>query len=59
MLAWYYRLLGATIGDNVTISTRAVIGEPDLVTIGDGCVLDGPSHCRVRSLEKRCYFSGG
>lgn len=39
----YYRLLGATIGANVKISSNASITEADLVEIGDHCVLDGLS----------------
>eukprot|EP00929_Paragymnodinium_shiwhaense_P104661 TRINITY_DN6927_c0_g1_i2.p1 TRINITY_DN6927_c0_g1~~TRINITY_DN6927_c0_g1_i2.p1 ORF type:complete len:1712 (+),score=350.83 TRINITY_DN6927_c0_g1_i2:139-5274(+) len=41
----YWRLLGARIGNNVTISSTTKISEPDLLTIGDNCVLDG---CTVR-----------
>jgi acyl-CoA synthetase (AMP-forming)/AMP-acid ligase II/acetyltransferase-like isoleucine patch superfamily enzyme len=41
--AWrcrYYRLLGAKIGANVKISSSAQISEYDLVSIGDGVVID-------------------
>ena len=37
---WYYRLLGAKVGRNVKISPGAQISEWDLVTIGDGVVID-------------------
>lgn len=37
----YYRLLGATIGKNVTISAHATLGEWDLLELGDGTNLDG------------------
>jgi hypothetical protein len=36
----YYRLLGARIGKNVTIDDDARLGEFDLLTFGDGCVVD-------------------
>ncbi|KAI5806142.1 hypothetical protein EDC01DRAFT_700371 [Geopyxis carbonaria] len=41
----YYRLLGAQIGRGVTIDRRAVLGEYDLLVIGDGVTLD---QCTVR-----------
>ncbi|KAF7353576.1 Peroxisomal-coenzyme a synthetase [Mycena sanguinolenta] len=36
----YYRLLGAHIGKGVRISKHARLGEYDLLTFGDGCVVD-------------------
>jgi len=42
---WYYRLLGAKVGCNVTINKGATIGEFDLVTIGDNAILE---RCIVR-----------
>ncbi|KIK57060.1 hypothetical protein GYMLUDRAFT_173450 [Collybiopsis luxurians FD-317 M1] len=36
----YYRLLGARIGKNVTISKRARLGEFDLLTLEDDCRID-------------------
>ncbi|KAK5722153.1 putative NRPS-like protein biosynthetic cluster [Elasticomyces elasticus] len=42
---WYYRLLGATIGQNVKINKGANLGEYDLITIGDNAVLE---RCTVR-----------
>ncbi|KAI7153059.1 acetyl-CoA synthetase-like protein [Hortaea werneckii] len=41
----YYRMLGATIGRNVSIQKGATLGEYDLVSIGDGAVLE---RCIVR-----------
>ena len=41
--AWrcrYYRLLGAKIGANVKISSSAQLSECDLISIGDGVVID-------------------
>ncbi|KAI7099510.1 acetyl-CoA synthetase-like protein [Hortaea werneckii] len=43
--AAYYRMLGATIGRNVSIQKGATLGEYDLVSIGDEAVLD---RCIVR-----------
>ncbi|KAF7353427.1 Peroxisomal-coenzyme a synthetase [Mycena sanguinolenta] len=36
----YYRLLGARIGKGVRISKHARLGEYDLLTFSDGCVVD-------------------
>ncbi|KAF5338042.1 hypothetical protein D9758_014244 [Tetrapyrgos nigripes] len=36
----YYRLLGASIGSNVTIERNARLGEFDLLTLEDGCRID-------------------
>ncbi|KAI0393121.1 acetyl-CoA synthetase-like protein [Xylariaceae sp. FL0594] len=45
-LIWYYRLLGAKIGSNVTIK-NAQLGEWDLLDIGDNATLD---RCVVRAM---------
>ncbi|KAI1810370.1 acetyl-CoA synthetase-like protein [Poronia punctata] len=45
-LIWYYRLLGAKIGSNVTIK-NAQLGEWDLIEIGDNATLD---RCIVRPM---------
>lgn len=37
---WYYRLLGARIGKNVSIEKGAILGEYDLIDIGDNSALD-------------------
>jgi len=47
----YYRLLGATIGKNVTISPHATLGEWDLLEIGDGSNLDA-CICRPFACER-------
>ncbi|PSK44210.1 hypothetical protein B9Z65_190 [Elsinoe australis] len=39
-LVLYYRLLGAKIGSGVTIARSAMLGEYDLLEIGDGAMLD-------------------
>ncbi|KAJ7034277.1 acetyl-CoA synthetase-like protein [Mycena alexandri] len=36
----YYRLLGAHIGKGVTIDKHARLGEFDLLTFNDGCIID-------------------
>ncbi|KAI7233143.1 acetyl-CoA synthetase-like protein [Hortaea werneckii] len=41
----YYKMLGATIGRNVSIQKGAILGEYDLVSIGDEAVLE---RCIVR-----------
>ncbi|RMY10562.1 hypothetical protein D0868_03634 [Hortaea werneckii] len=43
--AAYYKMLGATIGRNVSIQKGATLGEYDLVSIGDEAVLE---RCIVR-----------
>ena len=40
LLPWYYRLLGARIGSNVSISNNADLGEYDLLYIGDDVCID-------------------
>ncbi|KAJ5233212.1 NRPS-like protein biosynthetic cluster [Penicillium citrinum] len=47
----FYRLLGAKIGKNVTISPSAKLGEYDLVEIGDNVVLD-TCQCRPFAVER-------
>ncbi|GAB7358651.1 hypothetical protein MBLNU230_g3880t1 [Neophaeotheca triangularis] len=42
---WYYRLMGAKIGNSVTIAKGATLGEYDLLTIEDNAVLE---RCIVR-----------
>ena len=37
---WYYRLLGATIGDNVKVGAGTRLSEWDLIRIDDNCALD-------------------
>ena len=37
---WYFRLLGAKVGQNVKISPGAQLSEWDLLSIGDGVVID-------------------
>ncbi len=36
----YYRMLGAKIGKNVTISKKSKLGEYDLIRLEDGCRID-------------------
>ncbi|OKL61481.1 hypothetical protein UA08_03423 [Talaromyces atroroseus] len=47
----FYRLLGAKIGKNVTISKTTKLGEYDLVEIGDNVVLD-TCQCRPFAVER-------
>ena len=47
----YYRLLGATIGRNVTISPHATLGEWDLIELGDDVNLDA-CICRPFGAER-------
>jgi len=42
-LIWYYRLLGAKIGRDVSIHPSARFAEHDLLTIGDGSAIDNVS----------------
>jgi acyl carrier protein len=67
-LIWYYRLLGAKIGSNVTIK-NSQLGEWDLLDIGDNVVSGFPFPIRdnayidtdisvtvdTRSLHRACY----
>lgn len=47
----YYRLLGANIGNNVSISKYITMGEWDLITVEDGANLDG-CICRPFAAER-------
>jgi acyl-CoA synthetase (AMP-forming)/AMP-acid ligase II/acetyltransferase-like isoleucine patch superfamily enzyme/acyl carrier protein len=47
----FYRLLGAKIGRNVTMSASAKLGEYDLIEIGDNVVLD-TCLCRPFGVER-------
>ncbi len=55
-LVWYFRLLGATIGDNVCLYPNGgdpMMTEPDLVKIGDGASVDDASliaHINTRGV---------
>ena len=51
----YYRLLGAKIGANVSIDSKAKLGEYDLLTIHDGCRIDR-SHIRPFCVEREGFF---
>ncbi|KAF8887354.1 acetyl-CoA synthetase-like protein [Infundibulicybe gibba] len=51
----YYRLLGARIGDNVQIAEDVFLGEPDLITLEDGCRIDNSS-LRGFRVESDGYF---
>ena len=53
LIVWWFRALGATIGDNVVIDT-ADVSDADLLVVGDGTVLqrDAVVRCsRVAPLE--------
>ncbi|KAJ5164257.1 AMP-dependent synthetase/ligase [Penicillium coprophilum] len=47
----FYRLMGAKIGKNVTMSASAKLGEYDLIEIGDNVVLD-TCLCRPFAVER-------
>ncbi|CAI7564259.1 unnamed protein product [Penicillium crustosum] len=47
----FYRLVGAKIGKNVTMSASAKLGEYDLIEIGDNVVLD-TCVCRPFGVER-------
>ncbi|KAJ4474912.1 AMP-dependent synthetase and ligase [Lentinula aciculospora] len=51
----YYRLLGAHIGKDVSISKHAHLGEFDLLTLEDGCRIDS-SLIRGFCVEREGYF---
>ncbi|KAJ3795144.1 acetyl-CoA synthetase-like protein [Lentinula aff. detonsa] len=51
----YYRLLGARIGKDVSISKHAQLGEFDLLTLEDGCRVDS-SLVRGFCVEREGYF---
>ncbi|KAJ6465007.1 acetyl-CoA synthetase-like protein [Mycena sanguinolenta] len=52
----YYRLLGARIGKGVRISKHARLGEYDLLTFGDGCVVDN-ALIRGFCVEREGFFT--
>ncbi|KAJ6461738.1 acetyl-CoA synthetase-like protein [Mycena sanguinolenta] len=52
----YYRLLGARIGKGVRISKHARLGEYDLLTFGDGCVVD-KALIRGFCVEREGFFT--
>jgi hypothetical protein len=52
----YYRLLGAHIGKGVTIDKQARLGEYDLLTFGDGCVVDN-ALIRGFCVEREGFFT--
>ncbi|KUL87836.1 hypothetical protein ZTR_03174 [Talaromyces verruculosus] len=47
----FYRMLGAKIGKNVTISKTVKLGEYDLIEIGDNVILDN-CQCRPFAVER-------
>ncbi|KAJ5261005.1 NRPS-like protein biosynthetic cluster [Penicillium angulare] len=49
--ALFYRLLGAKIGKNVSITKTAKLGEYDLIEIGDNVILDN-CQCRPFAVER-------
>uniref|UniRef100_A0A0W0FS65 Putative AMP-dependent synthetase and ligase n=1 Tax=Moniliophthora roreri TaxID=221103 RepID=A0A0W0FS65_MONRR len=53
---WYYRLLGARIGNNIYIDKNARLGEFDLLTLGDGCRIDAAT-VRGFCVEREGSFS--
>ncbi|KAJ6577678.1 hypothetical protein B0H19DRAFT_1218202 [Mycena capillaripes] len=52
----YYRLMGARVGNNVTIDDDARLGEFDLLTFGDGCVVDN-ALIRGFCVEREGFFT--
>ncbi|KAK7031546.1 peroxisomal-coenzyme A synthetase [Favolaschia claudopus] len=52
----YFRLLGARIGRNVRIDKGARLGEYDLLTLRDGCRVDGGALVRGFAVEREGYF---
>ncbi|KAJ7663603.1 AMP-dependent synthetase and ligase [Mycena rosella] len=52
----YYRLLGAHIGKNVKIDKQARLGEFDLLTFGDDCVID-TALLRGFCVEREGFFT--
>ena len=46
----FYRALGATIGKRVHLDSAGIY-EPYLVTIGDGCTINGPSYLSPHDLQ--------
>eukprot|EP00899_Mesostigma_viride_P029467 jgi/Mesvir1/9705/Mv12179-RA.4 len=53
-MALYWRLLGATVGQGVVISPHANLGEADLLTLGDGVVLDARAYVRPFCVDHGC-----
>ncbi|KAJ7212625.1 AMP-dependent synthetase and ligase [Mycena pura] len=54
----YYRLLGARIGRGVKIDKQARLGEYDLLTFDDGCLVDN-AHIRGFCVERDGFFTLG
>ncbi|KAK7062500.1 peroxisomal-coenzyme a synthetase [Favolaschia claudopus] len=54
----YYRLLGARIGKGVKIDKQARLGEYDLLTFEDGCVVDN-ALIRGFCVERQGFFTLG
>ena len=54
----YYRLLGANIGNNVYIDENARLGEFDLLTLHDGCLIDS-AVVRGFCVERDGFFRLG
>jgi len=57
LLAFYYRLLGATIGEGAKISAQAEIAEYDLVTIGQHACIEY-SLVRAFGVDNGCIILG-
>ncbi|KXN91106.1 Putative peroxisomal-coenzyme A synthetase [Leucoagaricus sp. SymC.cos] len=51
----YYRLLGARVGENVSIDPKSKLGEYDLLTFHDGCRVD-KSHIRPFGVDREGWF---
>lgn len=54
----YYRLLGARIGNDVRIDKNARLGEFDLLTLHDGCLIDN-AVVRGFCVERDGFFRLG
>ncbi|KAJ7246783.1 acetyl-CoA synthetase-like protein [Mycena haematopus] len=52
----YYRLLGARVGKGVKISKHARLSEYDLLTFGDGCIVDN-ALIRGFCVEREGFFT--
>ncbi|KAJ7870970.1 acetyl-CoA synthetase-like protein [Mycena olivaceomarginata] len=52
----YYRLLGARVGKGVKISKQAKLGEYDLLTFEDGCIVDN-ALIRGFCVEREGFFT--
>ncbi|KAJ6481523.1 acetyl-CoA synthetase-like protein, partial [Mycena vitilis] len=55
---FYYRLLGAKVGKGVKIDKQARLGEYDLLSFGDGCVVDN-ALIRGFCVEREGFFTLG